>query len=110
MNSHRKLVWLATLCFGWPMASQAQPAFSLSISSGNNQSGVVGSTLAIPLVVQVQDGAGSPVAGIAVAFTAINAMVDPASVNTDSLGRAATRATLGSTVGPARIGTTVGTN
>jgi hypothetical protein len=71
----------------------ANPAAVIKIisSSGNKQTGTVGSTLAKPIVVQAQDVYKNGVPGVTVTFTANNgAVVGSPSVVTDSKGMAAT--------------------
>ena len=76
---------------------------TLSIVSGNEQSASVGEALPAPLVVQLADAGGLPVAGATVSFRFSNAFpdaaVDPAAPATDSLGRAAASARLGTVPG-----------
>jgi hypothetical protein len=76
---------------------------TLSIVSGDDQSAAVGEALPAPLVVQLADANGLPVEGAMVTFRFSNAVsdaaVDPATPATDSLGRAAASARLGSTPG-----------
>ena len=80
---------------------------SLVVVSGNNQTGVVGTALAAPLVVAVTDANKNPVLGVSVTFTATNATVKPGTVQTDSNGHASTQVTLGNKPGPATITATV---
>jgi len=76
-------------------------AASLHAVSGRNQSYSVGTQLASPLVVQVNDQSGSPVSGVTVNFavTAGAATLSAASATTDSNGRAQVNVTLGQTAG-----------
>ncbi|MBV8519403.1 MAG: autotransporter domain-containing protein [Acidobacteria bacterium] len=69
-----------------------RPAASLTIVSGNNQSGRLGQPLAQPLVVQVNDAAGAPVAGATVQWSVTRgaAQLDPATSTTNAEGRAST--------------------
>lgn len=53
----------------FPEYSVAGSAASVTVSGGNNQSGIAGSTLPKPLIVLVADQYGNPVAGIAVTFS-----------------------------------------
>lgn len=75
-----------------------EPA-ALTIVAGDEQQALVGEALADPLVVQLVDGEGMPVEGRDVVFRFTDdlpeAVVDPGSVPTDSLGHAAVRARLG---------------
>lgn len=84
-------------------SNTAAPPSSLSIVSGNNQSGAQGTLLGSPLVVALKDSAGNPSVDVAVTFTGTNASANPASVRTDTAGRASTVVTLGSNVGAATI-------
>ena len=76
---------------------------TLSIVSGNDQSATVGEAVPAPLVVQLADADGLPVEGATVSFQFSNAfpdaVVDPITPATDSLGRAAASARLGSIPG-----------
>jgi 5-hydroxyisourate hydrolase-like protein (transthyretin family) len=74
----------------------------ISIVSGDNQSGLVGTALPSPLVVQVTDSyTGQPVAGIAATFTisAGDGMLYMQSAATDPNGQASSRFILGATAG-----------
>ncbi len=76
----------------------------ISIAAGNNQSGRVGEPLTDPLVAQVTDSRGRPVAGVSVAFAftsaAPGAAIDPSTTTTDAKGEATAAVTLGTTIGP----------
>jgi hypothetical protein len=83
-----------------------QPA--VKVFSGNNQSGTIGSQLAQPLVAQVVNALGQPVANVPVVFrvTAQDGKLGPANpglsdiaVNTDAQGQASVQFTLGSHAG-----------
>jgi hypothetical protein len=81
-------------------------ALYLSVVSGNNQSGAVGTTLAQPLVAKVSDTNGRPLAGQAVTFAissqpsgATGASLGTASTATGADGLASTSLALGSMVG-----------
>jgi hypothetical protein len=83
-----------------------QPAVKLF--SGNNQSGTIGTQLAQPLVAQVVNASGQPVANVPVVFrvTAQDGKLGPANpglsdiaVNTDAQGQASVQFTLGSHAG-----------
>src|SRR5689334_5374820 len=65
-------------------------AQSISISSGNNQTGTVATALANPLRVRVRTSGGGAVPGVTVTFsvTLNNGSVNPTSAVTDSTGRA----------------------
>jgi len=66
---------------------------SLTIVSGNDQT-VPTTTPSTPLVVQLRNAAGQPIAGAAVDWTADNATVQPATSLTDANGRAQTIASV----------------
>src|SRR5579883_2519405 len=90
---------LATVTF--TATATAGPAHTLAISSGNNQSGKVGTALASPLVVKVTDMGGNPVSGVTVTFavTAGGGKLGNTSATTSSAGMAQTTLTLGSANG-----------
>ncbi|HET6836869.1 MAG TPA: Ig-like domain-containing protein, partial [Gemmatimonadales bacterium] len=69
--------------------------------SGDNQSGSAGSTLPLPLVVQVRDAFGNPISGVSITWTAEGGgnVSQPSSL-TDSEGQASVQRTLGPTAGP----------
>ncbi len=73
----------------------------LSAVSGGGQIGTRGTKLASPIVVQVLNEEGKPVAGVSVQFTVTRGggAVDSPSVVTDNDGRAQTMVTLGTTPG-----------
>jgi len=77
----------------------AQSPTALIKVSGDLQSGTTGQALGAPLVVQVNDGNGHPVAGITVAFATSSGSVSPTSVATPTNGQAQTNWTLGSSAG-----------
>ena len=72
-------------------------ATSIGVASGSGQSGAAGVPLAQPLVARVVAADGLPVVGVPVTFTVISGggAVFPQTVSTDTLGLAATTATLG---------------
>ena len=74
---------------------------TLTIVSGNNQSGVIGGMLASPFVVEVQDGNGDPSVGVAVTFavTMGGGSLNPETTVTRPDGRAASTLTLGWSAG-----------
>lgn len=80
---------------------------ALSIVSGDGQSATVGEAVPQPLVVQLSDGAGQPIAGATVTFqfsdSLPDAAVDPVAPATDSLGQAAASARLGNVPGDQAI-------
>ncbi len=79
----------------------AAPA-ALAKASGDGQSALAGTRLALPLAVQVNGTDGLPVPGIVVSFAAGigGGSVDSATATTDAQGIARSGATLGATVGP----------
>jgi hypothetical protein len=83
----------------------------LTAVSGDGQEAKVGSRLPEPLVVRVTDAAGRPVAEVPLVFRfqdeVPDAEIDPASVATDSTGRASVRVRLGTTTGPQTIEATI---
>ena len=74
----------------------------IDIVTGNAQAGTAGSALPLPLVVKVTDGLGRAVVGQGVTFTVTGGGggVAPASVETDTAGRASSTWTLGPDAGP----------
>jgi hypothetical protein len=87
--------------FAGPMMTKA---------GGDNQSGEVGTSLPQPMVVEVRDANGSPLAGTAVDFavTSGGGSASPASAVTDANGQAGTTLTLGTTAGPNTVSATAG--
>ncbi len=77
----------------------------LEVLGGDRQSGVVGTTLPLPLEVRATDGQGGGLAGVTIRFTVERGggSVEPREVVTDERGRAATRWTLGTTSGEHRL-------
>ncbi|MDB4905525.1 MAG: Ig domain protein group 1 domain protein [Gemmatimonadetes bacterium] len=77
------------------------PAAKIVVISGGGQSGIAGSALAAPLVVEVQAADNLPVSGITVAFAPLagGGSVSPASVTTGANGRAQATMTLGKVAG-----------
>ncbi|HTE44348.1 MAG TPA: Ig-like domain-containing protein [Gemmatimonadaceae bacterium] len=77
------------------------PPASISLVSGGNQSGKVGSTLSLPGVVRVSASDGVGVAGVTVNFAApTGGKVGTPSATTDAAGLASTSLTLGGAIGP----------
>jgi hypothetical protein len=81
----------------------------LTVTSGNGQTGLTGSTLPSPLTVHVVSGSGASVGGATVLFAVTSgaATVNPASVTTDTSGLASTTVTLGTTAGDVKVSATV---
>src|SRR5207248_249213 len=76
----------------------AGAAATLTIVSGNNQTGVAGSSLAAPLVVRVADTNNNPISGATVTWSS---GVSPPSTTTLANGTASGTATLPAAAGPA---------
>ena len=91
-----------------PPASSAVSASRSTFVSGGGQRGNVGAQLPRALVFEVRDSAGVPLARQAVAFTGINARINPATVATDAAGQARVGVTLGERVGSATVIAAVG--
>jgi len=77
----------------------------LEIISGNGQTGLVGSSLPIPLEVEGEDEDGNPIEGLALRFevTAGGGQVRPAEVRTNHEGRATAQFILGNVPGPQEV-------
>ncbi len=77
------------------------PHPALSIASGNNQEGLVGSVLSDPFVVEAQNESGEPMEGVPVTFTVEtgNGQLTSPTATTDVNGRAQTNLMLGWTPG-----------
>src|SRR5215468_8549051 len=105
-------LWLLVAAIGWiaaPDGAHAQTQ-SITIVSGNNQTGIVGTTLADPLVVRVRTRGKAGVPGLSVTFSVTlgNGSVNPTGVITDSTGTASTRLTLGTVAGTNGVLATAG--
>jgi hypothetical protein len=81
-------------------------AAAIALTSGNNQSGVIYSTLPMPFVITITDSLGNPVPAVGVHFAmmsapdgAVGASLSVANATTDERGQATTTLTLGSKVG-----------
>jgi mono/diheme cytochrome c family protein len=107
-----KVVWIfgmtaVTLGVGCLNRHTATPALhataagsALVESSGGKQLGSPGTTLAQPLVVQMNDKQGNSVTGALVNFSGTSGVAfDPSQVLTDSSGQATTQVTLGGIAG-----------
>ena len=92
-------------------AAETGPPALLVKVSGDQQSGVVGTLLAAPLVVRVTDTFGNPVAGSTITFgpTSGDGSVFPTQTTSDSNGTAATEWTLGASLGSQSVGTSTET-
>src|SRR5690349_1533182 len=75
---------------------------------GADQRGAASTALPQPLVLEVRDSQGGPLAGRAVALTATNASVTPGAAQSDSTGQVRVRVTLGERAGAAVITAKVG--
>lgn len=75
-------------------------ARSVDVVSGNDQTGIVASALAEPIVIVVRDAHGNPVADAPVTFVLAIGSVDPAAAVTGATGTASTTWTLGTEAGP----------
>ncbi|MGH7655046.1 MAG: beta strand repeat-containing protein, partial [Gemmatimonadaceae bacterium] len=84
-----------------PFATTSGAAATMTIASGDTQTGLVGSALPVPLAAAVGDAFGNPIAGVSVAWaiTAGGGSVSLASSNTDARGIATTVWTLGASAG-----------
>jgi alpha-tubulin suppressor-like RCC1 family protein len=87
------------------------PAATIALQSGSGQSGLVGSTLANPLVALVTAADGFGVSGVTVTFAVASGggSVGTATVVTDGAGLAQTTWKLGSTVGTQTVTASSGT-
>jgi subtilisin family serine protease len=73
---------------------------TLALVSGSNQTGDVSAALVEPLVVRALDGAGRPVAGVAISWTVTGGgSASPPTSSTDAQGRDSATWTLGATPG-----------
>ena len=96
-----------------PPAPPSRPVISERLTQftrGTGLHGTVGATLGEPLVLEVRDTAGAPVAGQPVTFAATGeGTVQPGAVETDRWGAVQVQVTLGGHAGPVGISATVGT-
>jgi hypothetical protein len=83
----------------------AAPAAAAALErlSGDEQTGVVGTQLAAPLVAKVSDQFGNGVSGVPVEWAASDGSVSAPSVPTDQSGASAVTVTLPATAGPITI-------
>lgn len=80
--------------------SVIQTPTQLAKVSGDGQTGIAGNALGLPIVVQVRDAQGHPVAGTTIAFQAQGGgSLAPASAASDSEGRVSTTLTTGAVAG-----------
>ena len=80
------------------LPSEGEPA-AIALVQGDGQSGRVGQPLPQPLVFEVTDATGRPVAGASVVVQLAGGDPDPDSVGTDASGRATVSVVLGPEVG-----------
>ncbi|MGB0118979.1 MAG: Ig-like domain-containing protein [Terriglobales bacterium] len=80
---------------------------NLGVVSGNNQSAPVNTALPQPLVVQVNDQDGNPIAGVSVTFSAPSGTLSSASVNTNASGQASVNYITGGSAGTVTINAAV---
>jgi adhesin/invasin len=81
---------------GFTLVALAASANGLSLVSGDEQTGVAGTTLSDPLVVEVTDAFGNPIADQPIAWTAEGGgSVSEIATTTDAQGRSAVTRTLG---------------
>ncbi len=76
---------------------------NLGVVSGNNQTGTVNTALPQPLVVQVADQGGTPIAGVSVVFSAPSGTLTGTPATTDSNGQASVQYTTGVSPGAVTI-------
>lgn len=118
MNHHRLFGVVAVLAVLVPwvtaceedLATGAPVAETLVVSGGDNQEGVVGSTLGTPLQVTLTGSNGRPFAGATVRFRVVSktGAVSPTDVTTDASGNASTTLTLGTIAERVQVQATVG--
>ena len=82
--------------------ARAGTAQTITVISGNNQTGTPGAALPDSLRIRLTDQFGNPVSGVTITWTPVGSsgIASPSTSVTDVNGRAATRFTLGSTGGP----------
>jgi hypothetical protein len=83
-------------------ATGAAPT-SLVVVSGNNQTAPVNTALPQPLVVQVNDPGGNPIAGVSVVFSASSGSFTGTPATTGSNGQATANYTAGTSVGAVTV-------
>jgi protocatechuate 3,4-dioxygenase beta subunit len=77
---------------------------TLTILSGNNQSGIAGARLPLPLTARVVDGSGNPIPNLGVVWQPLNSVSLSNVVSTsDANGMVSAIATLGSATGAAQV-------
>ena len=85
-----------------PLALAGPPA-AAAVSTGNNQSGAIGTRLADSLVVAVTDADGNPVPGVVVSWVASAGSLSQAKDTTDGSGKSGVLWTLGTVAGIATV-------
>jgi alpha-tubulin suppressor-like RCC1 family protein len=85
-----------------PLALAGPPA-AAAVSTGNNQSGAIGTRLADSLVVAVTDAAGNPVPGVIVNWVASAGTLTQLVDTTDGTGKSGVQWTLGTVAGTATV-------
>ena len=95
--------------FGTATLTFVPPPSGIKTISGGGQSGVAGTALPQPFVVELDAADGGPVAGATVSFASQQGDVSSATAVTDSLGRAQTVMTLGTGAGTDAFTAGVGT-
>lgn len=101
----------AIACGGGSSPLAPTPAgSSITIVSGNLQTGTVSRPLSAPLVVQVQDRDGDPVPGVVVRWQIIDGggVLSNSMTATDANGRSQVIWTLGATTGTANVTAVIG--
>ena len=94
--------------FGVRLAPQVLSDAGTQFTRGADRHGVVGTPLPEPLVLEVRDTSGAPIAGQAVTFAATNGGVAPTVAESDSGGLVRVRVTLGTRAGPVIVSAKVG--
>ena len=86
------------------LPNDARPTH-IDIVTGDAQAGIAGTDLSVPLVAKITDNLGRPVRGQPVQFTVQSGEghVTPATLSTDSGGRASTTWTLGASAGSQQV-------
>jgi len=123
VGTNKVLTATATLAAG-VKTTTTSPAFTITpgaaatiaLTSGNNQSGTVGTALGSPFVVTVTDANGNPKSGTSVTFAvattpsgATGQSLSTTSATTDSSGQASSTLTLGTKAGTYTVTATSGT-
>jgi len=91
-----------------PPPSSIASATRSGFLSGGGQRGSAGAQLPRALVFEARDSAGAPLSRQAVAFTGINARIEPAAALTDAAGQARVGVTLGERAGLATVIASIG--